>query len=151
MNDAYLALTLITGSRKWSAVPVIEDALLEAWYDARQDGYSGITVMHGGAPGADLIAGAWARRHQPDGVGHDRRNAAWEHCADTCPPDPNHRKSRDDYSWCPTAGHRRNQQMVDAGPVLCLAFRVGQSTGTGDCIARAQAAGIPVRQYREAS
>jgi hypothetical protein len=37
--------------------------------------------------------------------------------------------------------------MVDAGPQLVLAFRVGQSTGTGDCIARAEKAGIPVRQY----
>lgn len=145
MNDNYLALTLITGSRKWHDVPVIEDALLETWHDARQDGYSGITVMHGGAPGADLIAGAWARRHQPDGIGHDQHDADWAHCAPTCPP--GHRKTRDDYSWCPLAGHRRNQHMVDAGPQLVLAFRVGQSTGTGDCIKRAEAAGIPVRRW----
>ena len=57
MNDAYFALTLVTGSRAWDDIPVIEDALLETWHDARQDGWPGMTVMHGGAVGADTIAG----------------------------------------------------------------------------------------------
>lgn len=141
MND-YLALTLVSGSRSWTAADVIADRLLEAWHDARQDGYAGITVMEGGAPGADTIAGRWADQHLDDGVGHQQIKARWETCAPDCRP--GHRRTRGTREHCPTAGHRRNQQMVDHGPLILLAFRHASSTGTGDCITRAKAAGIPV-------
>ncbi|WP_188274327.1 SLOG family protein [Streptomyces sp. CBMA152] len=149
MNGPYLALILVTGSRSWDDVLTLNDALLETWHDATQDGHCGITVMHGGAVGADHLAGIWARAHQEDGVGHDQIDAQWTDCANNCPP--GHRKERRGYTWCPTAGHRRNQQMVNAGPLLCLAFHRGQSTGTADCIRRAETAGIPVRRYEEAA
>lgn len=145
MNGPYLALTLVTGSRSWDDVRIINNALLETWHDARQDSYCGITVMHGGAAGADQIAGAWARRHQADGVGHEQVDAKWATCADTCKP--GHRRTRDDYSWCPTAGHRRNQHMVDQKPVVVLAFQREGSTGTADCIQRAEEAGLHIRRW----
>lgn len=45
------------------------------------------------------------------------------------------------------AGPIRNQAMVDLGDYLaCLAFPLGESRGTRDCMARAEAAGIPVLQ-----
>jgi hypothetical protein len=146
MNGPYLALVLVTGSRRWSSIPVIHDALLDTWHDATQDGHSGITVMEGGAGGADTIAGMWASARKQDGVGHERIPADWDGpCADTCPP--GHRKDAHGHSYCPLAGHRRNQQMVDAGPAIVLAFRVGKSTGTADCIRRAEKAGIPIRRF----
>lgn len=145
MNGPYLALILVTGSRKWDDVATIDNALTETWHDATQNGHCGITVMHGGAAGADSIAGAWAQQRKDDGVGHDQHDADWATCADTCPP--GHRKTRGDYSWCPLAGHRRNQEMVDAEPSVVLAFQVVGSTGTQDCIRRAEKAGLPVRRW----
>lgn len=46
-----------------------------------------------------------------------------------------------------TAGFLRNQEMVDAGAYVCLAFVIAgksKSKGTRDCIRRAKKAGIPV-------
>jgi hypothetical protein len=40
-------------------------------------------------------------------------------------------------------GPIRNQEMVDAGPDLCVAFPVPGSKGTYDCARRAEAAKIP--------
>ena len=37
--------------------------------------------------------------------------------------------------------------MVNAGADLCLAFPLGESRGTRDCVRRADAAGIPVLNY----
>lgn len=41
-------------------------------------------------------------------------------------------------------GPARNQDMVDSGADLCLAFPDDRSIGTWDCVQRAKAAGIPV-------
>lgn len=43
------------------------------------------------------------------------------------------------------AGPRRNQEMVDLGAALCLAFhpKLSTSKGTKDCVQRALKAGIP--------
>jgi hypothetical protein len=150
MNDAYFALVLVTGSRAWSDIPAMHDALLDTWHDATQDGHAGITVMEGGATGADTIARWWAKQHQAHGVGSQAVTADWgEPCGDGCPA--GHRKDAHGSSYCPLAGHRRNQQMVDAGPAIVLAFRVGKSTGTADCIRRAEKAGIPVRRFEVAA
>lgn len=45
------------------------------------------------------------------------------------------------------ADRRRNQEMVDLGARICLAFPGPQSVGTWDCIRRATKAGIHVRIY----
>ena len=49
------------------------------------------------------------------------------------------------------AGPRRNQQMVDSGADLCLAFyREGAGNrGTKDCVRRARISGIPVIEHTE--
>lgn len=133
---------LVTGSRAWPDRPAVETALLDAWHDALQLGAPGIVVVHGGAAGADRMAGQWAARA---GVAWESVPTGWDRCAADCPP--GHRRERGGREWCPTAGHRRNQQMVDAGAAVVLAFQVGDSTGTADCIRRAKAAGIPVRRW----
>lgn len=136
---------LVTGSRGWLHFALVANALLDAWHDALQDGADGIVVVHGGAPGADTIAAHWAADHARHGVTQERHRADWTGpCPDTCPP--GHRKQRrDGTDYCPFAGHRRNQHMVDLGADLALAFHLNNSTGTADCIRRASAAGIPLR------
>jgi hypothetical protein len=47
--------------------------------------------------------------------------------------------------WGKRAGGIRNQEMIDAGGInICLAWPLGKSTGTWDCMRRAALAGIPV-------
>ena len=47
------------------------------------------------------------------------------------------------------AGPIRNQQMVDRGADICLAFPTSSSIGTWDCVRRAKAAGIPVEIHKQ--
>lgn len=157
--NGYLAGVLVTGSRSWSDVPAIHDALLDTWHDARQDGWPGIEVIEGQASGADSIAANWALANRAHGVGHQPTPAHWETCAPNCKP--GHRKPAHDRTYCPTAGHRRNQQMVDMGPEIVIAFiahctsarcskpKPHDSHGVHNCIRLARKAGIPVLEVRE--
>jgi hypothetical protein len=77
-------------------------------------------IRHGGARGADAIAGDWAKQA---GVPVEVYEADWEM----------HGKA---------AGPVRNQAMADAGADGCIAFPGGR--GTADMIRRALAAGIKV-------
>lgn len=138
-----LARVLVTGSRSWSDVAAVESALVLAWDEALQAGFDGIVLVHGGCPsGADRLAWEWAARVD---VPVEVSMADWSGpCAPGCRP--GHRRvRRGGGEYCPMAGHRRNQLMVDAGAALVLAFPLGASRGTRDCMARAVAAGIPVR------
>ncbi|MEW2266900.1 SLOG family protein [Streptomyces sp. NPDC047868] len=141
-----LALIGFTGSRSFPDPNLIDDGLMDVWHDALEDGYDGIELIHGDADGADSIADAWAMRH---GVPRRRRPADWDGpCAANCPQ--GHRRiNRRGSEYCPLAGHRRNQQMVDEGPVLVVAAHHANSSGTADCMRRAKAAGIPI--YRLAA
>jgi len=78
-------------------------------------------IVHGGTHGADALAGQWA----------EARAIAVEVFA------PNWKRFGRS-----GAVHKRNQQMVDAGADLCVAFPGGR--GTADVIKRAQAAAIKV-------
>ncbi len=78
-------------------------------------------VIHGGAKGADGLAGAWARWW---GIPVAEYHADWE----------THGRA---------AGPIRNQKMLDEGkPDLVVAFPGGR--GTADMVRRARAAGILV-------
>lgn len=139
-----LLRVLVTGSRAWTDGRVLGDALLDCWHDAVQLGADGITVVHGAADGADSLADLWAVGHRGLGVLREPTSADWLSCAAGCRP--GHRRLRRDGSeYCPTAGHRRNQLMVDRGAAVCLAFPLGKSSGTWDCARRAEVAGIWVR------
>lgn len=141
-----LLRVLVTGSRSWADAEVLGAALLECWYDAMELGADGITVVHGGAPGADTLADLWAVGHQGLGVFSEPHPAVWAECAAKCKP--GHRQARRDGTpYCPTAGHRRNQLMVDLGAAVVVAFPLGRSAGTRDCMRRAQLAGIDVRVF----
>lgn len=137
-----LALIGLTGSRKWWDVPLLETTLFLVWHDALEDGYDGIELIHGDArDGADAMGDAWA---VANGVPRRRLPADWEGpCGSEC--QPGHRKpKRNGRTYCPLAGHRRNQEIVDERPLLLVAAQVHNSTGTADCMRRAKAVGIPV-------
>ncbi|GAA4928865.1 hypothetical protein GCM10023224_05250 [Streptomonospora halophila] len=80
------------------------------------------TIVHGGAPGADRLAHSVARGLDWELEPHP---ADWE------------RHGR-------AAGPIRNVEMARAGADLCIAFPGGR--GTADMVARAEAAGTPVRR-----
>lgn len=77
-------------------------------------------LIHGNAPGADRIAGEWARLH---GVQEVICPAQWEQ----------HGKA---------AGPIRNRRMLDLEPHLCIAFPGGR--GTEDMVKAAMAANVQV-------
>ncbi|MCX4571564.1 DUF2493 domain-containing protein [Streptomyces viridodiastaticus] len=136
-----LALIGFTGSRRWTHVQLLENTLLNTWHDALQDGYTGIELIQGCAEGADTLCRQWGIRN---GIPVRDRPADWDGpCGPECPPG-HRRRNRRGTEYCPLAGHRRNQQMVDEGPLLFVAAQVQGSTGTADCMRRAKAAGIPV-------
>ena len=114
---------LITGSRNWND----ESALLRALCQYTQTPENDITVVHGGAKGADACAHKAAKALRLNVRVYP---AQWSE----------HGKK---------AGPIRNQQMVDAGADICLAFPLGKSVGTWDCVRRAKAAGIPVKVYEQ--
>lgn len=141
---------ILTGSRRWEDREAIAVALANL-----ASKHGSLTVVHGDCPtGADRIAAEWCESVQRDvlkwGTGGanavaEPHPADWRHCSREC--NPAHRKWRGDETYCPTAGHRRNQEMADAGADLVLAFPIGKSPGTRDMIKRAQAAGLRVEVY----
>jgi hypothetical protein len=112
---------MITGSRNWTARGVMRKALEQV----RDEGYELMIV--GDATGADFMAeDLWLE---------------WELSTTTFIADW---KRYGKY-----AGSLRNQQMIDAGPELVLAFPRPASRGTFDAIRRARSKDIPVRVFRQ--
>ncbi len=112
---------LITGSRDWSDINAIYWAV--KFY--RDSVIPPVTIMHGACPtGADQIADRVASQL---GLDVERYPADW--------------------SQGKQAGPERNQLMVDLKPDIVLGFPLGESRGTRDCMRRATAAGITVRNH----
>jgi YspA, cpYpsA-related SLOG family len=124
MPDCAVKRILVTGSRHLTDLDLVHAALSEARWDLGP----GLMVVHGGARGADRIAATLAA-----GLGLEVE--AW-------PADwAGHGRA---------AGFIRNQAMVDAGAVRCLAFLTAHACrGTRHCAGRAAAAGIPVCWYEQ--
>lgn len=122
-------LILVTGSRKW----INYKAMKEAWWRLFQilprivgpERFQLPPVLiHGDCQGADRLAVTyWTKelRGAPEPVAFPA-----------------------DFTLGPGGGPRRNQEMVDQGPDVCLAFPIAPSKGTMDCIGRASVNGIPV-------
>lgn len=84
-------------------------------------------LIHGGARGADYLAGQWAKQH--NGVTVVVVPAEWG----------KHGKA---------AGPKRNQEMVTQyNPDMVIGFRGG--AGTADCCRRAEEAGIKVIRVKQ--
>lgn len=115
---------MVTGSRIWTDKRRVWRVLDEVVEQARSaDPDVRITLLHGGAAGADEMAAAWAENR-----GHTSHamHARWK-------------------TEGKAAGVIRNQRMVATGPNVVVAFRANHSRGTTDAIERAHAAGITLR------
>jgi YspA, cpYpsA-related SLOG family len=111
---------LVTGSRTWHDVRVIERALAVI-LDRHPEG---VLQVHGACPrGADTIAAAYAVR--TPGYRTEAHPADWA------------RYGR-------AAGYRRNAEMIALGADGCAAFIRTASPGSTDTVRQARAAGIPV-------
>lgn len=109
--------------------------------------FGGFQIIHGGAKGADALAGAWAQdsRGLPKPIVFE---ALWDD-VDRPGAVVKVRKSGPNKGtkFDAAAGPRRNQRMVDEGkPDLVVAFPGGD--GTEDMITRAAKAGIEVRRIQ---
>lgn len=107
---------IICGSRDWADERRVKEEIcsLVAFL-------GDVTIVHGDCPtGADAFARKWATDR---GAQEERHPADWK----------KHGRA---------AGPIRNQEMVDAGADMCLAFWDTRSTGTMDMLERASRAGI---------
>lgn len=137
---------LITGSRSWKDVGIIEQAIYDMAVEAAQLGKV-LVVVHGDCRGADKIAQGIVLRQRAHGWRHiyeEPHPAPWEApCIERC--QPGHRRVRTDGTdFCPSAGTYRNELMVSLGADVCFAFFKDQSNGTRKCAKLAEAAGIHV-------
>ena len=116
---------LITGSRDWTDRSAIIGSIAQVGEKSGvlpQD----VTIVHGHCPtGADAIADEMAHAL---GCQIERHPADWA----------THGKA---------AGPIRNAHMVSLGADICLAFPLGASRGTRNCMRMARNAGIPVVEY----
>lgn len=111
---------MVTGSRNWDLVPVISSHLY--WFTK---GWDEVTLLEGGAVGADRIARNYAL------------GAGWE--IHTFLPDyKTHGKG---------ATHVRNQKMIDQNPDLVLAYIRDMSSGTVETVIKAYKARLLVRPF----
>lgn len=115
---------LITGSRNWEDRVTIETALQQVQAEAGIT-RDNVVVVHGGARGADRMAG-WIAEQL--GMKVEVHPADWER----------HGKA---------AGFIRNQEMVDADIDLVLSFNRDDSAGTRQCTRLAENAGLEIRRF----
>lgn len=132
---------LFTGSRRHrhgETEQLIRVALAYAGQRLGRD----TVLVHGAARGGDELAARWWSGW---GLPCEAWPADWAGPCDPAVCRPGHRKTNQaGREYCPLAGPRRNQAMVDAGADLCVAMPRGRSSGTFDCAGRARAAGIEV-------
>lgn len=124
---------LVTGSREFDdyATVCTELGLVMRHLIAAEGPYPAVTVVHGGARGADSLAERAARSF---GMKTERHPADWN--ADG-----------------KGAGFKRNAAMVALGADLVLAFykQGAGNKGTDHCTKLAEKAGIPVRRITDTS
>lgn len=113
---------LITGSRNWEDADLIRKVFNQV--DEKQE----VTLISGACPdGADSIAEQVADEL---GWAIERHPADWD-------------------KWGKRAGYVRNQEMVDSGVDLCLAFIRNNSRGASMTADLATKAAIPTLKYHQ--
>lgn len=121
---------LVTGSRYWTDRYTVEVAIRKAYLERGNDCQPHeVTVVHGNASGADECAKVSARVM---GFHTEPHPADWE----------KHGKA---------AGPIRNAAMTELGADVCLAFPLGESRGTRNCMALAEKAGIRVVVHHDST
>jgi hypothetical protein len=125
---------LITGSRNWQTIGVVRRALDEVLAVLPHD--QPLVVVHGDCPtGADIMAKAWALTTFTPACTDD-----FERITEESHPAAWHVHGN-------RAGPIRNQNMVNKGADVCLAFIRNGSRGASHTAGLAEAAGIPTRRW----
>jgi len=122
---------LVTGSRDYADRQRVRSELEKLLVYAANGLPSRITVVHGGATGADTLADEEAKKLGYLTEPYPITKEEWR------PPHLHGALDR-------MAGPRRNAQMIATGIDLCLAFPQGESRGTRGCMKLAEAAAILV-------
>lgn len=124
-KPGFMGVVLVCGGRDYCnerRVYLVLDMILGEWCD--QHDRRAFAVVHGGARGADRLAGAWARAR---GIREIACEADWD----------THGKA---------AGYIRNAQMLDEyEPRLVVAFKGGR--GTAHMVRLARAAGVEIEEF----
>lgn len=123
---------LVTGGRAYADQTRLDEAL-DSIHAARPI----TSLMHGGASGADRLAGDWAKRRS---IPTDRQSAQWDNL--DAPGAVIRRSPKTGKFYNKAAGLQRNLTMLDSRPDLVVAFPGG--TGTAHCVANALRRGIAV-------
>lgn len=131
---------LVTGSRDWVDRGAIVEALRT--HTMYVEHVSDVNVVHGGANGADVLAGGIANAY---GMSTEVHVPNWDDCGDDCGPE--HWRYRQGKPYCPRSGFKRNRHMVELGADICLAFIRNGSAGARMTARMAEKAGIPVHRY----
>lgn len=106
---------LITGSRDFLDYELMKNTLKK--YKGKN-----ATIIHGACRGADLTADFVAKKF---GFNVEKYPANWQ-------------------KYGKSAGPIRNKEMLESDIDLVLAFPIGESKGTRNCISQAKAKNIPV-------
>jgi len=173
-------IVIVTGSKLWKDKNVVWNTLEEVYEEALQQQekipkkYSkhfpfdvGFEMFNGECEqGADLFATQWYEyvSKLEYKVSYRPFPARWNMCSDMCPPDFVQRKYKFKHirygqfgPYCPTAGMKRNREMVETAvietpkhyvPGICLAFCLDDSPGTLNCGRLAKRRGFELRPYR---
>lgn len=115
---------LVSGSREWKDDQTVKQLLVAAM-DHFESDPKDIVLVHGAARGLDSIAAS---------VGKELGFSIEDHPADW-------------KKYGRSAGHIRNQEMVDLGADIFLAFPLGESRGTRSCMERAKKSSEVLKTY----
>lgn len=131
---------LMTGSRTWTDRAAVQKSLEKALALLGLEP-SEATLIHGAAKGADLMAAGVAEEL---GMATEAHPAQWNIHNVDCPTEP----PVGNTCWqgketCKRAGFRRNQEMIDSGAALLLAFIRDESAGAGGTLKLWQGSGKP--------
>lgn len=135
---------LVTGSREWTDIDLVDQALdaALALLQVPLTMQDTVTLIHGAAKGLDYLSSVVAGSR---GWKVEEYPAKWnEHSADC----PGWHLNPIVLDTCKMAGHRRNHEMIALGADLVIAFPTGDensglSRGTWGCARAAKAAGLP--------
>ena len=113
---------LVTGDKNWRDAPRVRAALMDWIVRHGEPAMHGHVLISGDARGADTYADVIG---QLFGFEIERHPAEWRR-------------------YGPSAGPRRNQEMLDSGVDSCLAFHddLGASRGTRDMVEKLEQAGV---------
>lgn len=132
---------LVTGSRDWTDMNLIEQALdaALALLLVPVTAQDAVTLVHGDAKGLDTLAAQIAGSR---GWKIEEHPARWREHTTACPA------SHIDQKTCKMAGHRRNHEMIALGADLVVAFPMGNessghSRGTWGCARASMEAELP--------